>query len=176
MKEQLPKQVNTDEFRAQAVLLVTRDGLSIAEAARRLSMSLKTLANWVKRAKGGQLTAVRDGTRVVQRVITGEQAEVSRLRREVAELRMERNILKKATAYFATESLLWSSGDQELTQRLPARGALPRARCFHERLPRMACAAAIAARRVPERASRWQHRQRIKERAPLTALSDYRRS
>ena len=42
MKEQLPKQVYTTEFREQAVLLVTRDGLSIAEAARRLSMSLKT--------------------------------------------------------------------------------------------------------------------------------------
>ncbi len=42
MKEQLPKQVYTNEYRAQAVLLVTRDGLSIAEAARRLSMSLKT--------------------------------------------------------------------------------------------------------------------------------------
>lgn len=35
MKEQLPKQVYTDEYRQQAVLLVTRDGLSIAEAARR---------------------------------------------------------------------------------------------------------------------------------------------
>ncbi len=105
MKEQLPKQVYTHEYRAQAVLLVTRAGLSSAAAARRLSMSLKTLANWVKRAKGGQLPAVRAGARVVQRVITEEQAEVSRLRREVAELRMERASLKKATAYFATESL-----------------------------------------------------------------------
>ncbi len=40
MKEQLPKQVYTDDFRAQAVLLVTRDGLSIAEAARRAVLSL----------------------------------------------------------------------------------------------------------------------------------------
>ena len=55
MKEQLPKQVYTDEFRAQAVVLVTRDGPGIAAAARRLSMSLQTLANWVTRAKGGQL-------------------------------------------------------------------------------------------------------------------------
>jgi transposase-like protein len=57
MKEQLPKQVYTNEYRAQAVLMVTRDGLSIAEAARRLSMSLKTLANWVERARDGQLPA-----------------------------------------------------------------------------------------------------------------------
>lgn len=107
MKEQLPKQVYTNEYRAQAVLLVTRDGLSIAEAARRLSMSLKTLANWVKRAKAGQLPAASNsGARAaVQRMVTEEQAEVSRLRRENAELRMERDILKKATAYFATESL-----------------------------------------------------------------------
>ncbi len=105
MKEQLPKQVYTNEYRAQAVLLVTRDGLSIAEAARRLSMSLKTLANWVKRAKDGQLPATSNGGGGGQRVISEEQAEVSRLRREVAELRMERDILKKATAYFATESL-----------------------------------------------------------------------
>ena len=104
MKEQLPKQVYTDEYRQQAVLLVTRDGLSIAEAARRLSMSLKTLANWVKRAKDGQLPAA-SGAGIRQRLVTEEHAEVSRLRREVAELRMERDILKKATAYFATESL-----------------------------------------------------------------------
>ncbi len=105
MKEQLPKQVYTTEYREQAVLLVTRDGLSIAEAARRLSMSLQTLANWVKRARVGRLPAVRGDARLGQRVVTEEQAEVSRLRREVAELRMERDILKKATAYFAKESL-----------------------------------------------------------------------
>jgi len=107
MKERLPKQVYTSEYRAQAVLLVTRDGLSVAEAARRLSMSLKTLANWVKRAKDGRLPATSGGSGSVshQRMVTEEQAEVSQLRRENAELRMERDILKKATAYFATGSL-----------------------------------------------------------------------
>lgn len=104
MKEQLPKQVYTDEYRAQAVLLVTRDGLSIAEAARRLSMSLKTLANWVKRARDGSLPAT-DIRAAGRHVVTDTEAENSRLRRENAELRMERDILKKATAYFATESL-----------------------------------------------------------------------
>lgn len=92
MKEPLPKQVYTNEYREQAVLLVTRDGLSIAEAARRLSMSLQTLANWVKRAKDGQPAA--SAASGEQRVVTEAQAELSRLRREVAELRMERDILK----------------------------------------------------------------------------------
>jgi transposase-like protein len=71
MKEQLPKQVYTNEYRAQAVLLVTRDGLSIAEAARRLSMSLKTLANWVKRAKAGHLPASDAGAVVGRRIAGG---------------------------------------------------------------------------------------------------------
>ena len=57
-------------------------------------------------------------------MVTEEQAEVSRLRRENAELRMERDILKKATAYFATESLLWSRGDPADTKRLPVCRAL----------------------------------------------------
>jgi len=103
--EKLPRQVYTSEFRQQAVQMIVRDKLSIAEVSRRLSMSPKTLANWVKRAKDGQLQAARGGARVEQRVVTEQEAEVSRLRREVAELRMERDILKKSAAYFASESL-----------------------------------------------------------------------
>ena len=100
--EKLPKQVYTAEFRQQAVELVTRDGLGLAEAARRLSISPKTLTNWVRRAKndgspGGAAPATR-------REVTEAEAEVSRLRRENAELRMERDILKKSAAYFASES------------------------------------------------------------------------
>ncbi len=98
MTEQLPKQGYTNEYRAQAVLLVTRAGLSIADAARRLSLSLKTLANWVKRAKDGRLPARAAGAVVGRRIVTEAEAENSRLRRENAELRMERAILKKATA------------------------------------------------------------------------------
>lgn len=55
--EQLPKQVYTSEYRQQAVLMVTRDRLSVAEVSRKLSMSQKTLANRVKRAKDGDLPA-----------------------------------------------------------------------------------------------------------------------
>jgi transposase len=99
--EKLPKQVYTTEFRRQAVEMITRDGLSIAEAARRLSISPKTLANWVARARGGSAPAA-DPPR---REVTGAEAELSRLRRENAELRMERDIIKKSLAYFAGESL-----------------------------------------------------------------------
>ena len=101
--EQLPRQVYTTEFRQQAVEMITRDGLSIAEAARRLSISPKTLLNWVRRAKSGNLPDAGDGVR--HREVTEQEAELSRLRRENAELRMERDILKKASAYFAKESL-----------------------------------------------------------------------
>lgn len=104
--EKLPKQVYTSEFREQAVAMLERDKLSVAEASRRLSLSQKTLANWVGRARGGgKLPRVSDGTGVVvRRTVTDAEAEVSRLRRENAELRMERDILKKSAAYFASES------------------------------------------------------------------------
>lgn len=104
--EKLPKQVYTSEFRQQAVEMIKREGLSVAEAARKLSMSQKTLANWVKWAKDGKVSPmVAAGTNTPRHAVTEAEAELSRLRREVAELRMERDILKKATAYFATESL-----------------------------------------------------------------------
>lgn len=101
--EKLPRQVYTSEFRRQAVELVIREGLGIAEASRRLSLSPKTLTNWVRRAKNG---GSPDGAASApRREVTDTEAELSRLRRENAELRMERDILKKASAYFAQESL-----------------------------------------------------------------------
>ncbi len=103
--EKLPKQVYTSEYRQQAVEMIARDGLSIAEVSRKLSMSPKTLANWVKRARDGQLPQASIEAGTPRRIVTDEQAELSRLKRENAELRMERASLKKATAYFATESL-----------------------------------------------------------------------
>ena len=101
--EKLPRQVYTSEFRQQAVELVIREGLGLAEASRRLSLSPKTLTNWVRRAKGGGAPAGADAT--PRREVTDTEAELSRLRRENAELRMERDILKKSAAYFASESV-----------------------------------------------------------------------
>jgi transposase len=102
MMEKLPRRVYTSEFRHQAVEMVTREGLSITEASRRLSLSPKTLTNWVRRAKGEGAPEANGAPR---REVTEQEAELSRLRRENAELRMERDILKKASAYFAQESL-----------------------------------------------------------------------
>ena len=96
--ERLPRQTYTKECREQAVQLVQEQELTIPEAARRLAMSDKTLANWVFRARRGQLAKRR-------RPVTALEAEVSRLKRELAEARMERDILKKATAYFAKAQL-----------------------------------------------------------------------
>jgi transposase len=90
----------TPEFRAEAVKLVTEQGLSQKEAAKRLGIPKGTLANWMAATKAsGRLSA--PGTRSTADLV----AENARLRKELAEVRMERDILKKATAYFARESL-----------------------------------------------------------------------
>ena len=98
--ETLPRQKYTKEYREQAVRLVIEQELTIPDAARRLSMSDKTLANWVFKARHGKLGEAD----MHRKPVTDLEAEVSRLKRELAEARMERDILKKAAAYFAKES------------------------------------------------------------------------
>ncbi|MDH4327765.1 MAG: IS3 family transposase, partial [Nitrospira sp.] len=94
--ERVPRQKYTKEFREQAVQLVQEQELTIPEAARRLAMSDKTLTNWVFRARRGQLAKLGES----RRPVTDLAAEVSRLKHDLAEARMERDILKKATTYF----------------------------------------------------------------------------
>jgi transposase len=91
----------TPEFRAEAVKLVLSQGLTLEEAAQRLAIPKGTLANWVGAAKRGNGAAAAPGSRTVPEL----EAEVARLRKELAESNMERDVLKKATAYFARESL-----------------------------------------------------------------------
>jgi len=83
----------TAEFKAEAVRLV-RGGLSQAQVARDLGISPGTLTQWVR--------LLRDEEDGVGKL--AEVEEVRRLRRLVAQLKEERDILKKATAYFARES------------------------------------------------------------------------
>ena len=99
--ETLPRQKYTKEFREQAVRLVIEQDLTIPEAARRLSMSGQTLSNWVFKARHGKLAGIDEH----RKPVTDLEAENSKLKRDLAEARMERDILKKATAYFAKASL-----------------------------------------------------------------------
>jgi transposase len=84
------------EFRARAVELVRSSGLSKAQVARDLGVNPETLRLWVKQAEidAGR----RDG------LTSDEKAELARLRREVAVLKEEREVLKKAAAFFVRES------------------------------------------------------------------------
>jgi transposase len=99
--ERIPYGKYTKEFRLEAVKVVTDGGLSIPEASRRLSLSPSTLSNWVKAYKAGKLEEVGKN----HRQLSDKEMELTRLKRELAEVKMERDILKKATAYFAKESL-----------------------------------------------------------------------
>jgi len=85
----------TLEFKQEAVRFV-ESGQSIAEAARSLGVVEQTLSNWVKAQHEGKLKEVSGKAGV-----TAEQMEISRLRAELARVKMERDILGKATAYFA---------------------------------------------------------------------------
>ncbi|SEQ40745.1 transposase, partial [Pseudomonas cuatrocienegasensis] len=87
----------TLEFKQEAVRLV-ETGLTLAAAARSLGMSDQTLFNWVKAHRQGKLTGVDS------KPVSAEQMEISRLRAELARVKMERDILGKATAYFAKAS------------------------------------------------------------------------
>ena len=83
-----------EDFKRDAVALVTEQGYSIAEASRSLDIGANLLGRWKReyeaQAKGELLDK-------------DEREELKRLRREIRELRMEKEILKKASAYFAKE-------------------------------------------------------------------------
>lgn len=98
--KQLPRCKFTPEFRHEAVQLVAESGLSITEVAKRLLISNSTLHRWIQEANGSNMVKVGKS----KRAVTEEESQISRLLRENAELRMERDILKKATAFFAKES------------------------------------------------------------------------
>jgi len=85
----------TLEFKQEAVRMV-ESGQSIAAAARSLGVVEQTLYNWVKAKREGRLKGAASS-----KAVSVEQMEISRLRAELARVKMERDILGKATAYFA---------------------------------------------------------------------------
>jgi len=87
----------TDEFKAGAVALVLDQDKTVASVARDLDLTPSALTAWVKQARA-------DRSKGATGLTTEERAELARLRKDNRELRLERDILKKAAAFFAKES------------------------------------------------------------------------
>lgn len=88
------RQKYTAEYRANAVELVRESGKPIAEIARDLGMNEGTLANWMNKARD-------ENGESEQPISMSERAELEQLRRDNQTLRMERDFLRRAAAYFA---------------------------------------------------------------------------
>ncbi len=84
----------SDEFKEEAVKLITEQGYKVSEASRNLDINASMLRRWQR-----ELSPESDGS-----LDADEKAELQRLRKENKTLRMEREILKKAAAFFAKES------------------------------------------------------------------------
>lgn len=86
----------TDEFKRDAVAMVVDEGHKIVDVATRLGVGEGTLGNWVRQERTNR--GERAG------LTTSEKAELAELRRENTRLRMERDLLKRATAFWVKES------------------------------------------------------------------------
>jgi transposase len=97
--KKIPNAAYTLEFKLEALRRV-RGGEPVRKIAREIGVPEQSIRNWVKAQAEGKLGSVEKG-----KPITPEQMEISRLRAENARLKMEMEIVKKAAAYFAKESL-----------------------------------------------------------------------
>ncbi len=88
----------TDEFKADAVKLVRDGSRSVGQVARDLDLTESSLRKWVRQAE------IEAGEGPVDALTKAEREELVRLRGETKRLRMEREILKKAAAFFAKEN------------------------------------------------------------------------
>ena len=96
MKRGSDRRKFTKEFKVEAVRLLDQPGMSVSKAATDLGVPENTLYRWRRELTEDGVEAFRGQGR-----LRSDQEELARLRRENAELRMEREILKKATAFFA---------------------------------------------------------------------------
>lgn len=90
----------TPEFRREALELVRSSGRPMVEVARSLGINDGTLSNWVKADR-----EARERSADPAALSEDERDELKRLRKEVTELRVDREILRKAAAYFARETI-----------------------------------------------------------------------
>ena len=88
------------EFKVEAVRLIKDRGVAVAQAARDLDVHENVLRKWVKELSADPAQAFPGAGQM-----RPDQLEIDRLRREVSKLKAERDILKKAAAYFARESI-----------------------------------------------------------------------
>jgi transposase len=95
-RQKRPRRSFTDDFKASAVRLVLDEGKSISQVARDLDLTLSALRHWVEQARA-------DRTHGKTGLTTAEREELARLRKENRTLKMERDILKKAAAFFAKD-------------------------------------------------------------------------
>jgi transposase len=95
LSKQNKRRIFSPEFKAEAVRLVVEEGRSINDVANSLDLYHSSLANWVKQAKVNPVGIASP---------TPEQLELRELRKRVRKLEMEREILKKAAAFFAKEN------------------------------------------------------------------------
>jgi transposase len=86
------------EFKIESVRLIKERGVSVAQAARDLDVHENVLRKWVREFASDPVQAFPGHGQM-----KSEQLEIERLRREVAKLKAERDILKKAAAYFAKD-------------------------------------------------------------------------
>ena len=88
-----------EQFRRDAVELVRSSGRSLREVGQELGVNHETLRNWVNAAKQVEAGQCDDA----EQISAGEREELRRLRKKVAELELEKEILRKAAQYFAKE-------------------------------------------------------------------------
>jgi transposase len=93
--ERIPNAVYTKELRDEAVKLVTEQGLTIPDVGRRLSIPKSTISYWVREEKKGKLSSLGSS----KKNLTETEMELARVTRELAQVKMERDFLKKAAAY-----------------------------------------------------------------------------
>lgn len=93
------RRIYDDEFKRDAVRLVTHNSYGVSETADRLGISAKLLGRWKREAEARANGALSDNGQA-----SPEPDEIRRLRKENQQLRMERDILKKTVIFFANES------------------------------------------------------------------------
>ena len=101
-KQQVPNRQYTDEFKVEAVRLAESIGGN--QAAKRLGIPDSSLWNWMRLNRAGKLKATQGSQGQVKPGARDLEAENERLRRELANAKMDLEIVKKAAAFFAKES------------------------------------------------------------------------